>query len=102
MSITAKAVVLIAALGLMSIAANWFCLQRLDELNELNTVLTQSIAPSRLVLAQAKTAIESFGVATYKMYSTTDPDLVREAGSFINAEYSVAKNSLNNVTSYYP
>jgi methyl-accepting chemotaxis protein len=101
-SITAKALVLIATLGAMSIAANWFCLQRLDELNDLNAALTQSIAPARLVLAQAKTAIESFGVATYKMYSTTDPDLARESRSFINDEYRVAKNSLNNVTSYYP
>ena len=54
------------------------------------------------MLAQAKTAIESLGVATYKMYSTTDPDLARESASFINDEYHVAKSSLNSVTSYYP
>jgi len=32
--ITTKAVLLIAALGLLSISANWFCLQRLDELDQ--------------------------------------------------------------------
>ena len=61
--IAAKAVLLIAALGLLSIAANWFCLQRLDELDRLNATVTRHVAPARLALAEAKAAIESFGVA---------------------------------------
>src|ERR1700733_3171922 len=40
--VAAKAVLLIAALGLLSIAANWFCLERLDEFDRLN-------APSRAI-----------------------------------------------------
>ena len=57
--IAMKAVVLIAALGLLSIAADAFCLQRLDALDELNAVVTRHFAPARLALAEAKAAIES-------------------------------------------
>ena len=49
--IAAKAVLLIAVLGLLSIAANWFCLQRLDELARLNALVSEHIAPARLALA---------------------------------------------------
>jgi len=38
--VAAKAVLLIAALGLLSIAANWFCLERLDEIDRLNATVT--------------------------------------------------------------
>ncbi|WP_198164732.1 methyl-accepting chemotaxis protein [Rhodoplanes sp. Z2-YC6860] len=55
-----------------------------------------------MALAQGKTAVESFAVATYKSYATIDPDVFRESASFINDEYSAAKNSLNNVTASYP
>jgi methyl-accepting chemotaxis protein len=61
--IAMKAVLLIGALGLLSIAANWFCLQRLEELNRLNAVVTRHFAPAGLALAEAKAAIESFGAA---------------------------------------
>ena len=59
--VAAKAVLLIAALGLLSIAANWFCLERLDEFDRLNATLTRHLAPARLALAEAKAASESFG-----------------------------------------
>ena len=98
--IALKAVLLIAALGLLSIAANWFCLQRLDEIGRLNAVVTRHLAPSRLALAEAKAAIESFGVATYKIYSSTDPDQVKESGEAIDGEYKAAKRALNNVLTY--
>ena len=71
--IAAKAVLLIAALGLLSILANWFCLQQFDELDRVNAVVTQHFAPARLALAEAKAAIESFGVATYKIWSARIP-----------------------------
>jgi methyl-accepting chemotaxis protein len=98
--IAMKAVLLIAALGLLSIAANWFCLQRLDELDRLNAVVTRHFAPARLALAEAKAAIESFGVATYKTYSASDPDQAREAAENIEGEYAAAKRALNNVLAY--
>jgi methyl-accepting chemotaxis protein len=97
-----KAVLLIAALGLLSIAANWFCLQRLDELDRLNAVVTRHFAPARLALAEAKTAIESFGVATYKSYAAADPDQAREAAEAIEGEYAAAKRALTNVLAYDP
>jgi methyl-accepting chemotaxis protein len=100
--IAAKAVLLIAVLGLLSIAANWFCLQRLDELTRLNALVSEHIAPARLALAEAKAAIESFGTGTYKSFSATDPDDAKEAASEIKGEYDVAKSRLNSVVAEYP
>jgi len=100
--IAAKAVLLIAALGLLSIAANVFCLQRFTELERLDAELTQHIAPARLALAEAKAAIESFGIATYKTYSASDLDQARESASAIEGEYNAAKSALNNVLTYDP
>ena len=95
--IAAKAVLLIAVLGLLSIAANWFCLQRLDELTRLDALVSEHIAPARLALAEAKTAIESFGVATYKTFSASDPDDAKQAAAEIKGEYDVAKSRLASV-----
>jgi methyl-accepting chemotaxis protein len=100
--IALKAVLLIGALGLLSIAANWFCLQRLEEVNQLNAVVTGHLAPARLALAEAKVAIESFGVATYKVYAASDPYEVKEYSESIEGEYNAAKRALNNVLAAYP
>ncbi|MGA9323922.1 MAG: hypothetical protein WBW06_22945, partial [Xanthobacteraceae bacterium] len=100
--IAIKAVLLIGALGLLSIAANWFCLQRLDELDRLNAVVTRHFAPARLALAEAKAAIESFGVATYKVYSASDADQAKESADDMEGQYSAAKLALNNVLADYP
>ncbi len=100
--IAAKAVLLIAALGLLSIAANVFCLQRFNELDRLNAELTRHFAPARLALAEAKTAIESFGVATYKTYAASDFDQAKETAGAIEDEYADAKSALNNVLTYAP
>ena len=100
--IAAKAALLIAVLGLLSIAANWFCFQRLDELGRVNALVTQHISPARLALAEGKTAIESFGVATYKLYLAAERDYVVELASVMKGEYDVARAKLNNVLTYYP
>ena len=100
--IAMKAVLLIAALGVLSIAANWFCLQRLDELDRLNAMVTRHFAPARLALAEAKAAIESFGVATYKVHSAADPDQAKEAAEEIEGQYNAAIRALNNVLTDYP
>jgi methyl-accepting chemotaxis protein len=100
--IAAKAVLLIAVLGLLSIAANWFCLQRLDELNRVNVLVTDHISPARLALAEGKAAIESFGVATYKIYLATEKDHAIELASIMQGEYDAAKARLNAVLGYYP
>jgi methyl-accepting chemotaxis protein len=99
--IAAKAVFLIAGLGLMSAVANWFCLERLGDLEKLSAMVTGHVAPARLNLAERKTAIESFGVATYKTYSATENDQVKEYASAITNEYQVTKNALNNVLNYF-
>jgi methyl-accepting chemotaxis protein len=100
--IAAKAVLLIAALGLLSIAANWFCLQRLDELNRVNALVTQHISPARLALAEGKAAIESFGIATYKIYLATERDHAVELASIMQGEYDAAKARLHTVLTYFP
>jgi methyl-accepting chemotaxis protein len=100
--IAAKAVLLIAVLGLLSIVANWFCLQRLDELTRLDALVSEHIAPARLVLAEAKTAIESFGIGTYKIFSASDPEEAKEAAADIKGEYEVAKSRLDSVLAAYP
>jgi len=100
--VAAKAVLLIAALGLLSIAANWFCLERLDELDRLNATLTRHLAPARLALAEAKAAIESFGGAVYKDYSASDPDLAKESAEEMEGQYNAALRALNNVLAAFP
>jgi methyl-accepting chemotaxis protein len=100
--VAAKAVLLIAALGLLSIAANWFCLERLDEFDRLNATVTRHLAPARLALAEAKAASESFGVAVYKDYSASDPDQAKESAEEMEGQYNAARRSLNNVLAAYP
>jgi methyl-accepting chemotaxis protein len=100
--VAAKAVLLIAALGLLSIAANWFCLQRLDELDRLDATVTRHLAPARLALAEAKAASESFGVAVYKVYSASDPDQAKESIEEMEGQYNSARRALNNVLAAYP
>ena len=100
--IAMKAVLLIGALGVLSIAANWFCLERLDELNRLNAVVTRHFAPARLALAEAKAAIELFGAATYKVFSASDPDQAKELADDMEGQYNAAKLALNNVLADYP
>src|ERR1700744_2829505 len=100
--IVAKAVLLIAALGLLTNAANWFYLQRLDELDRSNATVTRHLAPARLALAEAKAAIESFGVAVYKAYSASDPDVAKESVEEMEGHYNSALRALNNVLAAYP
>jgi methyl-accepting chemotaxis protein len=100
--VAAKAVLLIAALGLLSIAANWFCLERLDEFDRLNATVTRHLAPARLALAEAKAASESFGVAVYKVYSASDPDQAKEAVEEMAGQYNAARRALDNVLAVYP
>ncbi len=100
--IAMKAVLLIAALGFLSMAANWFCLERLDALDRLNATVTRHLAPARLAVAEAKAAIESFGVATYKAYSASDPEQSHESAEEIEGHYNAAKRALNNVLADYP
>jgi methyl-accepting chemotaxis protein len=100
--IAAKAVLLIAALGLLSIAANALCLQRFHALEELNAQLTEHVAPARLALAEAKTGLESFGLDAYKAYSASDADAAREAAEGVENDYAAVKNALNNVAGYEP
>jgi hypothetical protein len=98
--IAAKAVLLIAALGLLSIAANALCLQRFHALEALNAQLTEHVAPARLALAEAKTGLETFGLDVYKAYAASDAGAAREAAEAIENDNAAVKNALNNVAGY--
>jgi len=100
--IAAKAVIIIAALGVMSAIANWFCLKSLEDLDRSKTTIVAQVAPARLALAESRAAIQGMGLATYKLLSATDASDVLEASNALKDEYRAAKNSLNNVTSYFP
>ena len=100
--IAAKAVLLIGALGLMSAAANWFCLRSLHEIDRINAVVAERVAPARLTLTEAKIAVESMGLATYKMAGTDDPDTRKEAINERAGEFAAAKVWLTNALDYLP
>ena len=100
--IAAKAVLLIAGLGLMSGLANWFCLLRIDMLDHLSGVLSEQVSPARITLTEAKTRVESFGLATYKMYASADADQAKETADSVKGEYVAANVSLGNLLNYFP
>ena len=100
--IAAKAELLIAGLGLMSGLANWLCLLRIDTLDQLNSVVTEQVSPARLALEAGKTCVELFGLATYKMYASSDAAGIKEAAERMQGEYEAALNALNNMLSYFP
>ena len=100
--IAAKAMLLIGALGIMSVSANWFSLRSLHEIDRINETVTARVEPARLILTEAKIAAESLGLATYKMAGTNDPDTMREATDERAGQYAAAKAWLNGVIDYLP
>ncbi|HEY1475136.1 MAG TPA: methyl-accepting chemotaxis protein [Pseudolabrys sp.] len=93
---------LIAGLGLMSGLANWLCLLRIDTLDRLNGVVAEQVSPARLTLEAGKTRVESFGLATYKMYASSDADAAKQTGDSMQGEYEAALNALSNMLGYFP
>ena len=100
--IAAKAVLLIGALGVMSAAANWFCLRSLNEIDRINATATHQIEPLRLTMTAAKVALAWMGLATYKMAATTDRDTVHEANDERAGQLAAAKTWLNGVADSLP
>jgi len=100
--IAAKAMLFIGALGVMSGAANWFCLRSLHQIDQINAQVTERAEPARLTLTGAQIAVESMGLATYKMAGTNDPDTMREATDELAGQYAAAKAWLNVVVDYLP
>ncbi len=100
--IAAKAMLLIGALGILSAAANWYSLRSLREIDRVNEVIAQQVMPTRLILIEAKSAVQSLGLATYKMAAATDPDTIREATDECRGQYAAAKSWLNGVINTLP
>ncbi len=97
-----KAVLLIAALGLLSVAANALCLQRFHTLEQLNAELTEQVSPARLALAEAKTGLESLGLDVYKADAASDAEAAKEAAEQAGNDYAATKNALNNAATDDP
>ncbi len=100
--IAAKAVLLIGALGILSAAANWFCLRSLHAIDRINETVTQRVEPVRMTLTETKIAVEALGLATYKMAGTKDADTMREAVDERAGQFAAAKAWLNDVVEYLP
>ena len=100
--IAAKAMLLIACLGLLSAAANWYGLRSLYEIDQINARVMQRIEPARLTLTAAKIAVASLGLATYKMAATNDADTVHEAADERAGQYAAARAWLDGVIDDLP
>jgi len=100
--IAAKAMLLIGALGILSAAANWYSLRSLHEIDRVNDVIMRQIAPNRLILTESKIAVESLGLATYKMAAASDPDTMREAIDERAGQYGSAQHWLDEVVTALP
>ena len=100
--IAAKAMLLIGTLGILSAAANWYSLRSLHEIDRINEIVANEVMPTRLLLTEAKSAVQSLGLATYKMAAATDPDTIREATEERAGQYAAAKSWLNGVTDTLP
>jgi methyl-accepting chemotaxis protein len=101
-TIAHKALILISALGLMSGLANWYCLRTIDRIDEANSVVTEHIAPARLALSEAKSALNAFGLSVYKLSAYGDLAQVAEEAGAMVGEFNAIGNALANVRGYYP
>src|ERR1700722_1308187 len=101
-TIAHKAFVLIAALGLMSAIANWYCLNTIDRIDKANSIVVEHIAPARLALSEAKGALTAFGLSVYKMSGYADRAEIAEETNSMVGEFNAIENALNNVRNYYP
>jgi methyl-accepting chemotaxis protein len=101
-TIAHKALILISALGLMSGLANWYCLRTIDRIDEANSVFTEHIAPARLALSEAKSALNAFGLSVYKLSAYGDLAQVAEEAGAMVGEFNAIGNALANVRGYYP
>lgn len=102
MKIAVKVVALMAALGLMASAANWFGVSRLDQLEDLNSGLSKHLGPARIALTEAKAALYALGLATYKIAGTNDEDVILEANEDRRGQYDAAKSWLASTAEYAP
>src|SRR5690349_4427582 len=98
--IAAKAALLIAALGILSAAADWFCIDSTNSIQAINERAGRHLLPARLALAEAKTATGNLGLAVYKLYAASDREQTLQALDAIDNEYNTGKNALQNVSGY--
>jgi methyl-accepting chemotaxis protein len=86
----------------MSGIANWYCLHTVDRIEEVNSVVTEHIAPARLALSEAKGALTAFGLGVYKMSAYVDRAQIAEEANTMVGEFNAIGNALDNVRGYDP
>jgi hypothetical protein len=101
-TIAHRALMLIAALGLMSVLANWYRLHAIERIDAANSVVTEHIAPARLALSEAKGALTAFGLDVYQMSASDDRAQIAEQANAMVGEFNAIANALDNVRGYYP
>ena len=102
LSIATKAMLLIGALGVLSSFANFFSWRNLIEVDRVDAIAARDTAPARLALSEAKIAVTTLGLDTYKLAGMTDADLVQQAISDRSNSYATARLWLNGVLTYFP
>jgi methyl-accepting chemotaxis protein len=102
LKMAAKAMLLIAGLGVMSALANWFCLRSLHEIDRINALVTEHMEPLRLTLTEAKIAVGWIGLATYKMAASSERDTANEANDERAGQLAAAKTWLKSVAGTLP
>lgn len=100
--IAAKAALLIAALGILSAAANWLSIESTTSAQTLNEQAGRHLVPARLALAETKAATGNLGLAVYKLFSAADREQAVQAADALENEYNSGRNSLRNVRAYFP
>jgi len=100
--IAAKAALLIAALGALSAAANWFCIESSSKIQAINESAGRHLLPARLALAEAKAATGDLGLNVYKLYAAADREQALFASDAIDNGYNAGKRALHNVRDYFP
>ncbi len=100
--IAAKAAVLILTLGALSALANWYVLRGAQNLDHVNRTMVERVAPARLALAEAKTALNNIGLATYKGMAASDPDAAHTAVNEIANQIAAVRQWLHAVSIYFP
>ncbi len=100
--IAVRAVALIAGLGLMSAAADWFSMKSVEKLDRLTIDVSQHLSPARLALAEAKTRLAELGLADYKIVASADADTIRQSKHDIADQFAAVNRSLSNALDDLP
>ncbi|HML29984.1 MAG TPA: PAS-domain containing protein, partial [Hyphomicrobium sp.] len=100
--IAAKAALLIVTLGTLSVFANFYVLQGVQNLDRVNRTTIERVAPARMALSDAKAALNNVGLSVYKSMSASDLDDARMASREAINQIAAARRWIYAVADYFP